>query len=197
MKQLEEANWTLSEFLYALFRTKDRQGNDIKIEKSLETSLSMFLCGRTLHTPIEIVELWMKHPFSSPSTTEEYYEPLYSFNPPYLQVKHARAAITSMAAQLVKKEMVAEAKRAVKGSNGLHGSYPRAKGHGKTLGWSDIGSHTFGVVQKILARLQPLTLHLLTSVATPKPRKDSVQPDRVRRPPHLVGGSQLLRLCNS
>ncbi|KAM5533546.1 hypothetical protein V8D89_012762 [Ganoderma adspersum] len=200
MEQLASVEWSIGDLLYHLFRTKDDQGIVITHPKPLESSLSRFLGGRVLHTPIEIVQLWLDHPYSDPATTAEHHEPHYSFAKPYLELKHAKAAITAMVVQLCETALLREVQEAVRGSNGLHGSYPGARGH-RTIGWSDIGAHTINVVQRILERHQPLTLHLLTAIATPKKRPDSKHPgiDRKERPPRLVAVEVLstLDFCHS
>ncbi|KAI0730873.1 hypothetical protein C8Q76DRAFT_613345 [Earliella scabrosa] len=142
--QLHEVDWTIGDFLYMLFRTKDANGQPVELDKGLETSLSKFLCGHTVHKPIEIVQLWLDHPFSHPATTAKHYEPLYSFDTPYLAVKHAKAAITSMAVQLCKELLLHEVRAAVRGRSGLHGSQDAGRGR-KRLAWSDIGPHTVAV----------------------------------------------------
>ncbi|KAI0744072.1 hypothetical protein C8Q80DRAFT_1107396 [Daedaleopsis nitida] len=165
LAQLDEIHWTIADFLYTLFRTRTEQGGPraaaVARDKHLETSLSHFLCGRTSHTPIEIIQLWHDHPFSYPATTAEHSEALYSFDKPYLEVKHARAAITSMAVQLCERRMLEEVRQAVRG---------------------------LSMVGRILERHQPLALRLLTSIATPRARSDSKYPaaERQQRPPRLV-----------
>lgn len=184
---LADIDWSIGDLLYHLFRTKDESGSPVSHSKALESSLSRFLGGRVLYTPIKIIQLWLDHPFSDPATTAQHHEPLYSFEKPYLKLKHAKAAITAMVVQVCEAALLREIQEAVRGRNGLHGSYPGVRGH-RTIGWADIGTHTVDVVQQILERHQPLTLHLLTAIATPKKRRDSKHPgvNRKERPPRLV-----------
>ena len=105
METLRALNWTISKFLYTLFRFEDDAGQPIRLDKSLETSLSHFLCGRADYPPVKIVDLWLRHPFSNPSTTVKTHEPLFSVDTLYITMKHTKPAITLMAAQLMKNEM--------------------------------------------------------------------------------------------
>ena len=115
MGQLANVDWTIGDFLYYLFCTVDDDGSPVSHPKPLETSLSQFLSGRTLQKPINIVQLWHNHPYSNPATTTENHEPHYSFTSTYLEVKHAKAAITSMVVQLCEKVLLREVQEAVKG----------------------------------------------------------------------------------
>ncbi|PIL25361.1 hypothetical protein GSI_13251 [Ganoderma sinense ZZ0214-1] len=119
MEHLAKVDWSIGDLLYMLFRTRDESGNPISHPKSLETSLSHFLSGRTLHTPIEIIQLWHIHPYSDPATTPERHEPHYSFMKPYLEVKHAKAAITAMVVQLCEKALLRETLRSLARQNAL------------------------------------------------------------------------------
>ncbi|TFK77674.1 hypothetical protein K466DRAFT_619406, partial [Polyporus arcularius HHB13444] len=103
-----------------------------------------------------------------------------------------------MVVQLCEDEILKEVRAAARSSSGLHGSYAGTHGR-KKLGWSDIGEHTVSTAERIVKRHQPLTLHLLTSIATPRVRKDAKFPgkERKQRPPHLVAVEALSTLTFS
>ncbi|RDX45572.1 hypothetical protein OH76DRAFT_1407967 [Lentinus brumalis] len=145
--------------MYHVFRLHDKRGHPIRCDPSLGTKIGRFLSGRNKHIQ-------------------------YSPDVEWHTIKHAGVAITAMAVQLCEKRIRREQKAAVKGSSGLHGSAVGKRGH-RELRWEDIGKNTVAEAQKILSKFQPLSLHLIQSLATPAPRKSdaSTSLPRTTRPP--------------
>ncbi len=102
LEKLKDLNWTLSEFLHALFRVKDAEGTSVRREQSPGVVCQKFLSGRTLYKPIDIIQDWLTHPGGRFSANSDEAELMYSLDVPYQQIKSVRPAITSMAIQLVK-----------------------------------------------------------------------------------------------
>ncbi|KAI0353618.1 hypothetical protein OH77DRAFT_1406859 [Trametes cingulata] len=177
----------VGEFLYYLFRTHDEHGLPVRRTPSHGSVVGRYLSGTTSHRPIELVGFWLRDSCGRPHKTSEEAELMYSPTVPYTTIKHARPALTSMCIQLCAKRMLSERAKAVKGSSGLHGSADGKHGH-KELCWADISSDTVAHVQGILQAHQPLTLHLITQLATPKPYRNEsgVMAVRKTRPPAIV-----------
>ena len=55
---IHEVNWTLGEFLYHAFQTKDKNGQDIKRTPQHSMYATHFLQGHTAYTPGMILECW-------------------------------------------------------------------------------------------------------------------------------------------
>ncbi|OSD03124.1 hypothetical protein PYCCODRAFT_1366450, partial [Trametes coccinea BRFM310] len=149
--------------------------------------VGQFLSGNTTHTPIEITSFWLRDVSGRPRKGTMESSLMFSPNVPYGTIKHARPALTSMCVQVCFERMLAERKKAVKGSNGLHGSAAARHGH-RTLSWADINSGTVAQVQEMLQQHQPLTWHLMKRLASPAPYRDAhgLLVTRKSRPPELV-----------
>jgi hypothetical protein len=94
---------------------------------------------------------------------------MYSPSTPFIDIRPARPAITSFAAQLVQKKLTQE--RMVAGpSNGLYTS-TSAKSAEKGVGWDDIGLTMVADVTEVLKKHQPLIWHYLMELTTPKAQK--------------------------
>ncbi|KAI0737820.1 hypothetical protein C8Q80DRAFT_1348203 [Daedaleopsis nitida] len=186
LAELRRMHWTIGHLLYYLFRTHDQQNRPIQRSESHGSVVGNFLSGNTTHKAVEIVDFWLRDTAGRPRRDDPEYSSMYSFTAPYLTLKRARVALTSMCVQLCSKEMCREQKAAVRGPNGLHGS--AAGRRGKELCWEDIGSKTVETVEGILKVQQPIALHLLTQLATPAPYKNEtgVVVQRKSRPPGIV-----------
>lgn len=163
---LTNANWTLSEFLYHMFQTKDETGKDIHRTKQHSKYSQHFLEGKGRYTPAMVLDCWFRSPdgrLSLPSTSNT--SLMYSTSTPYLEIKPVRPALTSFAAQIVQNKLVMEAKQAVKPSSGLHAT-SRRKGH-QTVEWADIGATTVAKVSHIIQTHQPLTWIYMMSISEP------------------------------
>ncbi|KAF8953464.1 hypothetical protein BDZ97DRAFT_1679448, partial [Flammula alnicola] len=66
-KVIEGTGWTLGEFLYHVFRTKDKSGDDIHRDKSHAHYVSHFLQEESEYTPAMILGAWYKHSGRFPS----------------------------------------------------------------------------------------------------------------------------------
>jgi len=58
LESLKGINWTVSEFLYHLFRVKDKDNQRIHRTQSHGIIISKFLSGQTRYTPIQIIKEW-------------------------------------------------------------------------------------------------------------------------------------------
>ncbi|KAH9917526.1 hypothetical protein B0H21DRAFT_879595 [Amylocystis lapponica] len=186
---LQDLNWTLSEFLYALFRVKDDNGQRIERNEPHRTMMSRFLSGGTKYTFADILSAVMQDPGGLPKgDSAEMEDTPYSLAKSYVVIKHARPAIATMAVEFVRGELLKEIRVTVQSTHGLHGSMPAARRGGHMqLCWNDIGTSTVSKVTEILRETHPLGFDLLLHLATPKPRKvNGVLVTRKTRPPLLT-----------
>ena len=109
-------------------------------------------------------------------------ELLYNTAEHYQQIRPARPALTSFAAQVVMNKLVREAEDVVHPSSGLHTS------HGSQLCWADLSSTTIALVTDIIKKHQPLTWKYMTTICERPPRKrNGVTALRKYRPVTGVG----------
>ncbi|KAG6824881.1 hypothetical protein H0H92_005539 [Tricholoma furcatifolium] len=92
--------------------------------------------------------------------------------------------LTSFAAQIIKDQLVKEAKAVVKPDSGLHVSRKKQTAN-KTM-WMDIGSATVARVSDIIQRHQPLTWGFLMAIASSERTSVTGNAVRKRRPPDMV-----------
>ena len=183
---LHGLNWTLSEFLYYLFRLKDEHGQPVHRSQSHGITVQKFLSGKTTYKSIQIVDFWLRDPAGAPAKDSPAYGDMFSLRAAHLDVAYARPALTSMAMQLCSQKLLAEMRKAVRGSSGLHGSQVGKRGH-MELACDDIGLHTLDKVKEVISKYQPVTFELLRILAAPELRKvDGVAKERKTRPPELV-----------
>ncbi|KAH9916364.1 uncharacterized protein B0H18DRAFT_1124277 [Fomitopsis serialis] len=195
LRVLSQLSWTLGEFLYNLFRSKDDNGEKIQRDEPHRTMIARFLSGNTKHTFVEMVQAIMEDTAGLPKQSDDESTYMYSQNHPSLEIKHARPALTTMAVELVTKEMVREMNTTVKSVNGLHGSaVPLRRGGRMHLRWQDISTSTVETTKTILSTHSPLAFHFLLRLATPPARTatDTQSPEGVViatrriRPPKLT-----------
>jgi hypothetical protein len=103
-----DASWTFSEFLYHVFRWQDENGKEISRNRSHAHCVQRFLGGTSLHTPGQIIELWMTSKDGRIGRDVD----AFSTSTPYTKIKSVRACLTSFAAQTVRKEVIREAESA-------------------------------------------------------------------------------------
>ncbi|KAK7059388.1 hypothetical protein R3P38DRAFT_2496066 [Favolaschia claudopus] len=179
LKSIQEQGWTL-------FRARDDQGNKIHRTQTHSQMVSIFLAGRANKTVADILSEWMMHPDGRLPPTSPNFDLMFSTTVPYTEIHPVRAALTSFAVQTVRKKVTAEAEEAVKLENGLHVSI--GKTHPELrLRRDDIGEETIPRIQSAIELYQPVTLHLLESIAMRKPRirEDQVL-ERKSRPAETV-----------
>ncbi|KAI1781902.1 hypothetical protein LXA43DRAFT_1105136 [Ganoderma leucocontextum] len=197
---LQEVNWTLGDFLYCLFRPPSNERRKKVPPRSVRhgTVVGTYLGGGMNHTVAELVGFWLEDPSSRAKRDSKDGEYGLKFSPsePWKDMKHAHAALTSMAIQLCESHLVREQRIAVRGVNGLHGTAATARGH-RRISWEDISSRTFAQVTDILSTHQPCTLHMVKRLATPTPRTDGAGDviQRKRRPPDIVA-TEVLSILN-
>ncbi|KAI0351471.1 hypothetical protein OH77DRAFT_1416044 [Trametes cingulata] len=164
----DELDWTVGEFLHALFKS------DPTVRRTARHvgAVTSFLQGRANVTPAHILDLWYKHPAGTISWQDTEYKNMFSTYPEHFhEARSVRVALTTFAAQVVSKELVKEAERAVKPESGLHASRRAGKpdstpsAHRTKIVWADVGAATVSRVSDIITRLQPLLRTLLLAVA--------------------------------
>ncbi|KII90822.1 hypothetical protein PLICRDRAFT_123648 [Plicaturopsis crispa FD-325 SS-3] len=196
---LAEFKWSLGELLYHTFDSTKANG---KVDeetaqpaaaavaptattiRSRAAHIQHFCNGRGGYGAADILRLWLRHPSGRNGRTSEL---MYSTTIPYTDIPQIRPALTSFAAQQVKKKLIEEADEAIKPSSGLHAS--------KGAGWSDIGGTTWSRVQGIIQEHQPLTWSLTMAVAAKPPRvRNKVVAVRKNRPADVVSTESISSL---
>jgi hypothetical protein len=183
-----DASWTFSEFLYHVFQWQDENGKEISRSRSHAHCVQRFLGGTSLHTPGQIIELWMTSKDGRIGRDVD----AFSTSTPYTEIKSVRACLTSFAAQTVRKEVIREAESAVHPTSGLHTSISSKAGERKPQ-WTDIGVTTVPDVSEVIKRHQPLTWSLIASIAARKQRSHNGNVAvRKRRPVEGVSVSAVI-----
>ncbi|KAI1790500.1 hypothetical protein LXA43DRAFT_973673 [Ganoderma leucocontextum] len=109
---LQEVNWTLGDFLYCLFRPPSNEPRKKVPPRSVRhgTVVGTYLGGGMNHTVAELVGFWLEDPSSRAKRDSKDGEYGLKFSPsePWKDMKHAHAALTSMAVQLCESHLVQE-----------------------------------------------------------------------------------------
>ncbi len=116
---LNKLTWTLSEFLYMLFRVKDDQGQKVTRNQKHVGIVSCFLGGATKYTVGQVLEAWLCDSSRKPHHNSAEHSAMFSPIALYSHQKHAHVAIT--AAQLVLKELEREIQVVTRSDSGLQG----------------------------------------------------------------------------
>ncbi|KAH7902758.1 hypothetical protein BJ138DRAFT_1021562, partial [Hygrophoropsis aurantiaca] len=169
-KVLADLGWTLSDFLYYTFRLQDEDGQKIHRSRQHAAYVSQYLKGRSTHGPGFLLDVWERSPDGVISENSEDYQHTEVH---FADIKPVRAALTSYAAQTMKKRLVREAENAVKPSSGLHTHIKPSKSSPEMaqLQWTDIGSTTMSSVAESIKKYQPLTWEYVTAICARKPRQ--------------------------
>ena len=180
---IDDAGWSMSDFLYYTFRNKDSKGKAVNRDHSHASTVQKFLSGQTRYNPAHIIAFWFNH---RDGRLEKQSDLMYLTTVPYTEIKPVRPCLTSFAVQIVERRLVQEAINAVKPSSGLHAVASR-KSALKKAEWVDVGATTAPEVSGVLRTLQPLTWYYLTQIATRKPRvRGGIVQVRKRRPVEAV-----------
>jgi len=171
-KALQDVNWTLGDFLYHLFRQQDEKGQPVRRSQKHASYVHKLLsgcCGTAGKGIGFILDAW----FQSGEEDGAERSMHFTMSVPYRNIRSARPALTSFAAQVVKKELVQEAEAAVQPRSGLHAM--------QQVSWADVRSTTVSSVADVIQKLQPLTWELVTEICARPPRKrDGVVVERKR-----------------
>lgn len=146
--------WNSEDFLHTFFASKTKTSTRSQRHRIITEKF------RGRYTTGELLwDLWTTVDGSGEDTN------LYCINTPYAEIGPVRTMLSSFAAQIIEKQLVYEAQKAVKPSGGLHASV-RSKDSGAVT-WSNIGAGLIPTVQKALQQHQPLALYYLNHIAEP------------------------------
>jgi hypothetical protein len=56
---ISSTNWTIGEFLFHAFKTKDEEGDTVHRGGNHTMAISQFLKGKTLYGPAKILDAWL------------------------------------------------------------------------------------------------------------------------------------------
>ncbi|KAL0956773.1 hypothetical protein HGRIS_002893 [Hohenbuehelia grisea] len=160
---LDSLDWTLGALMHFLFAWRSADSNKGSYSQRHGCFVQRYLSGTTTHGVAEILDAW----YTSP-----------------LEIRSARSAVSSFAAQLVQGYLLDEAKNAVKGKSGLHAPLKKRR-TADAVQWNDLGSSLMPTIKAKFQEHQPLMFAYMLSVAQGKPqklRKDGTAPSEKYRP---------------
>ena len=173
---LAQYRWTIGHLLHHIFRirSKDETFNQQRVQ-----SVSKFLTGECIYGPGSILDAWFRSPYGAVEAGSKEEELMFNIDTPYVEIKSVHPAMSSFAAQLVRKQLSKEAEHAVRPGNGLN---VFSKTEGGFHCWADMGTMTVSSVLDSIKEHQPLTWHCVTTIATAKARKRNgvIEARRVR-----------------
>ncbi|KAJ3792318.1 hypothetical protein GGU11DRAFT_750189 [Lentinula aff. detonsa] len=181
---IQDEDWSFGKFLYHFFRTKDEDGVEIKGRtKKHAGMLSIFMHGSTKYHTACILKEWIRNPIGIPDSSHDEYSDMFSVTKLFESIHHARPALTSFAAQLVKEHLLLTAKSIVSPNGGLHREQadqneevPILEGDVVAVSEKSTLEKTQSVIEKKLS----LMWHYCLAVATPN-RKNRLS--RAKNPP--------------
>ncbi|KAJ3712101.1 hypothetical protein DFJ43DRAFT_1167189 [Lentinula guzmanii] len=184
---IQDEDWSFGKFLYHFFRTKDEDGVEIKGRtKKHAGMLSIFMHGSTKYHTACILKEWIRNPIGIPDSSHDEYSDMFSVTKLFESIHHARPALTSFAAQLVKEHLLLTAKSIVSPNGGLHREQadqneevPILEGDVVAVSEKSTLEKTQSVIEKKLS----LMWHYCLAVATPN-RKNRLS--RAKNPPKMV-----------
>ncbi|KAF8893739.1 hypothetical protein CPB85DRAFT_1440597 [Mucidula mucida] len=170
--------------------------------KSCSTTISTFLWGTTNFSVGQILKRWICHPYGRPDRdSREMFSPMGER--PYMEICPVRPALTSFAVQIVMRELVVRAEKAIHPSAGLHVYIPSkkqpTKQHVNVIDWKNLGSQTLRKISAIHQRQQPLLRYILSRVASRQPStgRDITEDSSKQRPIAMVVDDTVSKLAFS
>lgn len=181
---LKSLDWTLADFLHHTFSHKDHETHQRSPHSQCHGNIvEKFLSGHDKHTIASVVEACLTSPYGSKHISNPL---MFSVTTLYINIKPVWPALTSFAAQIVEHQLVHEAKNSAHKASGLHASVKGKEDAGRVK-WTDLGMALIPNVGSVFENNQPLTLHYMRRIATPRDRKvGDVVAVRQYCPPELV-----------
>lgn len=191
---LDEAAWSLSDFLYHVFRYKDETGQEVHGTSECHTNcVRHFLQSdpRATYTPAMLVDTMLHHPYGRRLRhgLEHENQHMFSTMTSWEDIKSVRSGLTSWAAQNILRKLTSEAEDAVKAENGLHamrskrGQAPQPSDSGtrtsssSNLTWQDIGANTVTHVEEVVRKHQGLMWAYFLAIAEHHTPRQSSPPE--------------------
>ena len=179
--------YAIGDFLMEFFDSTPRKGHATGRSVRHGTMLSKFIKGTTTFGVGEVLQQLhgAAEELCRTQDRELFYTPE---NPEYHAFKSGCAALTSYAAQTVRRRLVGEQKTATSPDAGLHVFKPRKPGEEDVklrLSWDSYGATTLADVQAVLEDHQPLTFKYISLLACPE-RHDGEKDEFRYRPPNIV-----------
>ena len=60
-KTINEAGWSMSDFLYFTFQNKDFKGKAVNLDHLHTSFVQKFLLGQTRYNPAHVIAFWFNH----------------------------------------------------------------------------------------------------------------------------------------
>ena len=185
IKLIQSFNWTLGDMLHFTFGITDSNGQAFDPSPTHYHMVSRFLQGRTKFTVGQILQTWLSSKYGLPAKSHPEHFMAYSVHISYLDIKHARPALTSFAAQIVMRKLDQEGRKIVKKESGLHTFTSRRNKDGPDISsesQQNLGPQIFSEISSLFEKEMPLAWNLLMNLAV----SDIQASSRKRRPPEIV-----------
>ena len=182
LKLIRSFNWTLGDMLYFTFGMTESNGQTFNPSPTHYHMVSRFLQGQTRITVSQILQIWLSSKYGLPVESHEERLMAYSIHITYLDIKHARPALTSFAAQIVMQKLDQEGHKIIKKEGGLHTFTPQRHKDQDTSLQHNLGPQTFSEISLLFEKKMPLSWKMLMSLAV----SDGQVGSRKRRPPEVV-----------
>ncbi|KAJ7767930.1 hypothetical protein DFH07DRAFT_769449 [Mycena maculata] len=179
---IQDQGWSLSCFLYNVFRSKDIKGAEIHRSPTHSQMVSIFLAGRGKKTVANIITEWMSHPDGRIPKTSPNSDLMYSTTVPYTDIGPVWAALTAFSMQTM-------------GKKGWRMKQRKPTKHpGTDVCRDDFGESTIPRIQSVIEKDQAVTLYLFKNIAMRKPRaRSGVVIERKSRPADSANLLPLMR----
>ncbi|KAF8962188.1 hypothetical protein BDZ97DRAFT_1759423 [Flammula alnicola] len=186
---LSKWKWSIGDLFLHMFFMEDTHGKSFEPSPRHVQVIAKFLAGETKIGVSRLIEAWMKSAYGLPSEQDYERQMFYSTTVDYRTIKHARPAITSFAAQVIKEKLVKEARKVVKSESGLHTFTSK----GKDISRYDLGERALPEAMAVFQETTPLTWEYVLVIAMPNKEAE----DRERRPPAIVAAHAMSMLAYS
>ncbi|KAF9235065.1 hypothetical protein BU15DRAFT_65199 [Melanogaster broomeanus] len=165
---IQDANWTLNEFLFHLFALEDAHGQELKRGKRHQQMLVALLNGSVKPTIGAIIQLIARNTLDiSPAAKDpQDWTQMGGFmsGVPVEEINHARPALTTWAVNEVTALVWKEASMMGGKDGGLQIRARKApaatkRNHGPSITWEAVNSFSFASLQALAEQNAPITWH--------------------------------------
>jgi hypothetical protein len=147
---------------------------------AISLSVAWFLQGKGKYRVSDFLEGVSRARAGLPARGDPERELGFSLDVPYQDIRHARPALASCSAQLVRDEMLCEQRVAANPKTGLQAVASwRPGANMPDFSWSTLTERPLEHVRDILRKCMPLSFGLQYCVAKPKPPKREARPEHV------------------
>ncbi|KAJ8509453.1 hypothetical protein ONZ45_g8391 [Pleurotus djamor] len=188
-------DWTLGELNYHLYAWRQADKQPIRHSKRHAAYVQKYLSGHTDFSVSDVLDSWLTSPYGRMKPDHAERSHMYSLEVDYHNLKAARSALSSFAAQIIQDRLKKEVRKITDVPSGL--GIPQGQ---NDLSWGTLGASMMPRIISTLDQHQPLMFRLMKTVAESPPRKrNGVYTIRKHRPVELSATYALAALdfCHS